>query len=77
VANGFDEAKALRDFESMPAADRERELWLAIRRVAYDVRKLSELVTGNTVNAWLMRLRNALTWAAPIAALAVAVYAVR
>lgn len=74
ATNPWKEAQELRDFERLEVKDQIRELWLVSRETRDAVQSLNTLVTGTSVNAWMMRIRNALTWIAPIAALLLAAW---
>lgn len=74
ATNPWKEAQELRDFKHLPVEDQITELWIVTRETRDAVQSLKTLVTGSSVNAWLMRLRNALSWITPIAALMLAAW---
>ena len=68
-SDAWRQAKELRDFQDLDDGEKFTELWLVTRDTRDTVQALATLVTGTSLNAWLMRIRNALTWLTPIAAL--------
>lgn len=58
-----------REFFAMTQAERDLKLWLMTKATVRQVAELSQIVKGQSLNAWWVRFRDFLVLATPIAGL--------